>query len=291
MNSMTGYGSSLFKRPQLELEIHVKSVNGRYLDVRFHLPKEYAPFESELKNCFDSQWNRGTVDVYVHRRSIPDAKALGSSIRVDQAVQWAKTLRALNKKLGLDHDISLRDVLQMPFVMESPEKGVVKPDEQKLLKGQVKKAVAACQVFRKREGASLRKELLGLLEDLSRCVQTLSKWRGQAQAQMQSRLQTRLATLGAESLDPARLAMESALLVDKMDVQEELVRLEEHILSCRKLVQVGGAQGKKLDFFCQELLREVNTVGSKSAMASLTQTVVEAKSLIERFREQVQNVE
>jgi uncharacterized protein (TIGR00255 family) len=160
-----------------------------------------------------------------------------------------------------------------------------------VLKSKLKEAAKSCHDFRSREGQMLKKELLSLSEQLLNCVKRLGEFREVAQVQAQTRLQARIVALGSEGLDPARLAVESALLTDKMDVQEELVRLEEHIQSCRKLIKEGGAQGKKLDFFCQELLREVNTIGSKSAMAPLTQTVVEAKSIIERFREQVQNVE
>lgn len=95
----------------------------------------------------------------------------------------------------------------------------------------------------------------------------------------------------AEQFDASRLALESALLIDKMDVHEEVIRLGEHLKACRGLIQAGNARGKKLDFYCQELLREVNTIGSKSQLASLTQAVVDAKSIIEKFREQVQNIE
>jgi uncharacterized protein (TIGR00255 family) len=104
-----------------------------------------------------------------------------------------------------------------------------------------------------------------------------------------------LASLEGETLDAPRLALETALLIDKMDVHEEVVRLTEHVKACRELISRGDdsgqGSGKKLDFYCQELLREVNTIGSKSQLASLTQVVVVAKSVIEKFREQVQNIE
>lgn len=290
MHSMTGYGSSAHKSRQLEIEVHVKSVNGRYLDLRFHLPKEYAPLESELKGCFDNSWRRGTVDIYVHRRLSSDAK-MGGGIRLVQAESWAKTLRALNKKLKIQQDITLRDVLAMPFVIETQDRSPLLDQEMKVLKAQIRDAAKGAQAFRKREGNTLKKELLNLLAQLEKCIKQMLEWRGQAQGQLQARLQTRIESFATSDIDPARLAVESALMADRMDVQEELVRLGEHIQSCRKLIQDGAAQGKKLDFFCQELLREVNTVGSKSGLAGLTQTVVEAKSIIEKFREQVQNIE
>ena len=116
-------------------------------------------------------------------------------------------------------------------------------------------------------------------------------WREEAMKSSHQRLKSRLAAVEAEQTDASRLALETALLIDKMDVHEEVVRLREHLKACRGLIQAGEARGKKLDFYCQELLREVNTIGSKSQLASLTHVVVEAKSVIEKFREQVQNIE
>lgn len=297
MNSMTGYGASLIKNRQLEIEIHVKSVNGRFLELRFHLPKEYSPFENDLRKVFAGLWTRGTVDVYVHRRPGTEARLQTVKIREENAKHWTKELKKLAKDLGVTADISLRDILQMPYVMEHQDRLSLLPGELKMVEGELKKAAAKCQAFRAREGQSLKKELLLQLKNLEKAIGDMEGWREEAMKSAQLRLKSRLATLEAEKLDASRLALETALLVDKMDVQEEVVRLTEHVKSCRELIVKGKTagqdqgQGKKLDFYCQELLREVNTIGSKSQLASLTQVVVNAKSVIEKFREQVQNIE
>lgn len=290
MNSMTGYGSSQTKNRQVEIEVHVKSVNGRYFETRFHLPKEYAPFENELKKCFKG-WSRGTVDIYVHRRPGADSKLKSVALKTEAAKYWAASLKKLSKELKLSTDVSLRDILQMPHVMESNERVQLFPGEIKQLEKQLKGAIQKCQQFRTREGGVLKKELLSLIRHLEDLVTDMSGWREEAMKTSHQRLKSRLATLEAEELDASRLALETALMIDKMDVHEEVVRLLEHIKACRELLQEGDAKGKKLDFYCQELLREVNTIGSKSQLASLTKVVVEAKSTIEKFREQVQNIE
>ncbi len=121
MNSMTGYGSSLSKDRQLELEVHVKSVNGRFLETRFHLPKEYAPFENDFRKVF-ADWSRGTVDVYVHRRPALEARLQTVHIKTQNARHWAKTLKSLAADLKVTADVSLRDILQMPYVMEHQDR-------------------------------------------------------------------------------------------------------------------------------------------------------------------------
>ncbi len=293
MNSMTGYGASQAKNRQLEVEVHVKSVNGRFLEVRFHLPKEYSPFENDFRKTFAGKWARGTVDVYVHRRPAAEARLQTVNIRKDTAKHWTKKLRALAKDLNIAHDVSLRDILQMPFVMEHQDRLGLLPGEMKLAQAQLHKAVLKCQEFRAREGVMLRKELLAQISALEDSISDMEGWREEAMKNAHQRLKSRLSSLETQQLDAPRLALETALMIDKMDVHEEVVRLKEHVKACRQLIQSSdsSAKGKQLDFYCQELLREVNTIGSKSQLASLTQVVVGAKSAIEKFREQVQNIE
>lgn len=287
---MTGYGSSQTQSRHLEIEIHVKSVNGRFLEVRFHLPKEYAPFENDFRKAFQG-WHRGTVDVYVHRRPGAEARLQTVKIREENARHWVKRLRELARDLKVSDDIRLRDVLQMPFVMEHQDRLSLFPGELKQVEKELKKAVERCHTLRAREGAVLKKELLKQIKNLETLVSKMEGWREEAMKSAHQRLKSRLATVEAETLDASRLALETALLIDKMDVHEEVVRLREHLKACRALIQGKEGRGKKLDFYCQELLREVNTIGSKSQLASLTQVVVDAKSVIEKFREQVQNIE
>lgn len=292
MNSMTGYGGGEIKNRQLEIETHVKSVNGRFLEVRFHLPKEYAPFENDFRKLF-SGWSRGTIDVYVHRRPALETRLQSVKVKGENAKYWAKELKALSKSLKLDGEIHIRDILQMPFVMDHPDRQSLLPGELQMAKKVIKQAIDKCAELRESEGAVLKKELLTQTKALETQIAKMESWRDEAVKAASLRLKSRLQQLEApvEGVDPSRLALESALIIDKMDVHEELVRLREHVKACQELIRTGAAQGKKLDFYCQELLREVNTIGSKAQLAALTQAVVDTKAIIEKFREQVQNIE
>lgn len=290
MNSMTGYGSASNKNRRLELEVHVKSVNGRFLEVRFHLPKEYAPFENGWRRKFQS-WSRGTVDVYVHRRPTSMTRLEGVRLNQDSARHWIRELNSLSRGLGLRHDLSLSQILQLPLVMEQHDRIALLKGEMATVERLLIQATDRCSRMRGSEGRVLKGELTRLLGDLDARVLSMDQWRDEAMRGSHQRLQSRISALQTEHLDASRLALETALLIDKMDVREEMVRLREHIKACSKLMAAREPVGKKLDFYCQELLREVNTIGSKSQLASLTASVVEAKSLIEKFREQVQNIE
>lgn len=290
MNSMTGYGASESKSRQLEIEVHVKSVNGRFLEIRFHLPKEYAPFENEFRKIFDT-WSRGTVDVYVHRRPALETKLQTVKVRKQNAQYWAKELKALAKSLKIEDDLKLRDILAMPYVMEHQDRLSLLPGELAVAKKQILAALKKCEKVRESEGLVLKKELISQIRQLEKKILEMEGCRDEALRAAQARLKSRLTVADQETADPARLALETAILIDKMDVREEIVRLREHLKACLELLQSGDAKGKKLDFYCQELLREVNTIGSKSQLAMLTQAVVDAKSVIEKFREQVQNIE
>ena len=143
-----------------------------------------------------------------------------------------------------------------------------------------------------REGKSLQKDLGKLLVGLEKLVKVISQLREEANAQLQERYETKIkARLKGTEIDATRLTQEIVIQLERADINEELSRLQEHIKNYRQLIMSMDAEGKKLDFYTQELLREVNTIGSKSQVAKITSAVVEAKTLIERLREQVQNVQ
>ena len=291
MNSMTGFGSHRYRRGGVEIDVHVKSVNGRFLELRLHLPKEFAPFEVELRRELKG-WDRGTVDVFVHRRARHDNAQPTLRINRRHAAHWTKELRSLNRALDFGPEVTLADVLRMPQVLESVEATVDAGSEMKMVVEATRRAVTACAKVRRAEGARLERELLGQLAALEKVVKSLGREETSTRRSTASRLGARVASLGGGgTLDPERLAIETALILEKVDVREELVRLDEHILACRAAIRAKGARGKKLDFYGQELLREVNTIGSKSPGVDLTHLVVDAKSVIEKFREQVQNIE
>lgn len=292
MKSMTGYGTSQINSKDLDLELSIKSVNGRFLDCRVHMPREYAPFELEIKKRVTQIFQRGTVDVYINRRILDKSKQMEVVVQKAVARKWLKAYRDLAQDLKLRGDLSLSSLAGLPEVMVVKENHGLLPNEKKILFQLLAKVVKSCEQERKREGTALKNELLRLLRELQKLVKKMQTQVKSQGDQLKKRLESRLLLSGLDAkVDPQRLAQEIAIQLDRSDITEELVRLAEHLGHFSRLIQSPQVQGKKLDFYTQELLREINTIGSKSQAAQLTETVVNAKALVEKLKEQVQNVE
>lgn len=291
MKSMTGFGNHRAQTSDVTLDVSLRTVNGRFLETRFHLPREFVPFEADLRKILSEKIKRGTADVFVNRR-VKAQKKSHLVVNTALAKQYTEAYRKLGKDLRLSSDLHLEVIARLPEVVKVEEFSEPDPKEKSLLIGAFRKAMVACLKEREREGKALRKDLMDLLSSLEKRVNAIAGLRGEANAQLQERFETRLAGRlkpGVE-VDPQRLSQEIVLQLEKADINEELQRLAEHTKNYRQIL-MAEPDGKKLDFYTQELLREVNTIGSKSQVARITQEVVEAKTLIERLREQVQNVE
>ncbi len=277
-----------------EINVAVKAVNGRFLDVRIHLPREYASFESEIRAQLTKIFARGTVDVYINR-----SNALApASVAVNEvlAKAWVQSFRELARSMNLSTDISIETLARIPDVFVVQNQNEVSPAEKALVKKLVEEAALACDGERLREGVSLEKELNALCSRLEELVAEAQELKTQAANELERRFRQRLdeylVARGFDgALDEQRIAQEVVIHLDRADISEELTRLREHLRAYRQLLKSPEPQGKKLDFYAQELLREVNTIGSKSHIAKLTSLVVEAKTVVEKIRELVQNVE
>lgn len=310
MKSMTGFGRSSHRTvetPKLsarakskaaaepEIDISIRSVNGRYLELRFHIPREYAGLESEFKSILSETFTRGTLDIYVNRKASGTQK-----LKVDSelAKQWLDGYRQLAKDLKLDADISLETIARAPevIVVSQSQDSEVSEAEKKIARKVLRAAAEACDNERVREGKSLKAELTRLTSRLEKIAFTMENLKAEAGQELERRYRERLGEglkkFGAgQGVDDQRIAQEIVMQLDRGDIAEELTRLREHLKAYQQLLVATEPQGKKLDFYAQELLREVNTIGSKSHIARLTSLVVEAKTIVEKIREQVQNAE
>ena len=294
----------------------IRSVNGRFLEIRIHMPREWTELEGEVRSMIQRRIARGTVDVYLSR-----AKQASTSVKVevDQklAHEWMLALKSLAKEAGLKtSEIPFDAVIRAPDILKVVVDDTLTESDRKEIMSAVAGALDSLDRERLREGAETQRELLSLIGALDAAVQKVSELAEQQPDDIRVRLKSRMDRLGQSGLqglspDDARFHQEVALLVDRGDIREEIARLSAHLRVYRDLVtgkgvavaspgkkktaaQVGAVEqpiGKTLDFYAQELLREVNTVGSKSQNAELTRIVVEAKTLVEKIREQVQNVE
>lgn len=292
MKSMTGFGTDRAQTADVTIEVSLRTVNGRFLEPRFHLPREFMPFESDLRKILTDKIKRGTVDVFINRR-IRTQKKSKVSVNKELARQYVDAYRALGKELKLPAELHLEVIARLPEIVKIEETQEPDPKEKALLVKTFKGAVEACVKERVREGKALKGDLGKLLASLEKRITEIMGLREEANAQLQERFEARLAgrMKNGGEMDPQRVLQEIVLQLDKADINEELQRLAEHTKNYRQMLMVQDPEGKKLDFYTQELLREVNTIGSKSQVAKITQAVVEAKTLIERLREQVQNVE
>jgi uncharacterized protein (TIGR00255 family) len=289
---MTGYGVARKQTDRAHFEVSLKTVNGRFFETRFHLPREFSFLEPELKKIVSQYFQRGTVDVFVNRKLQGKASSLQAHLREGMANEWLIAAIKLKKNLKLKGSIDISTILRIPDLIYFEENKSSFDTDVKEIKKLLEKACKNCVEEREREGDSLRLEMLKILSLLSDNVEKLFQIREQANKEIEERVKAKLkARLADIQLDQNRILQEVIFQIEKADINEELQRLGEHLKTYKNLLESPLAEGKKLDFYTQELLREMNTVGSKSQLSVITQWVVEGKTNIERLREQVQNIE
>lgn len=292
--SMTGFGKSQTETATALIEIEIKSVNHRFLDISFRLPRVYNPFENSLRKLISSKLERGKLDVYISRQTLPSAdKAIDFNAELFEAylgiykdvfgkhANWneqAKQLVALEL-------MKVRDILKI----EDSEDRI--DQEQEALSQVLQTALSSLCAMREEEGAALRIDIEDRLAHLEKLRIAVAKATQTSASDKSKLLSERLELLSPEVVqDPARLAIEVAVLADKIDVSEEITRLESHSEQFKGALS-SYPQGRKLDFILQEMFREWNTITSKCQNAEVQTIVIEAKVELEKMREQVQNVE
>lgn len=293
--SMTGFGKASIERDGLQLEVEAKSVNNRFLDVVCKLPSQYSSLEHELSKNIRAQLRRGRIEIFVNRKdsregsvaiSFNDALFQSYLTVIDDALDRANIPPQDDRRWA-----ALVDVLKRREVVEVTYTGVDDASEGDLLRQVVASAVVDLISMRTAEGQTLEKELTRLLKDFEKSVASISEARNDMVQVFRERLTTRLEKLKKEiTIEESRLAQEVAILAERVDITEELARLDSHCKQFRSFVK-NDDSGRKLEFLLQEMGREVNTVGSKAQSSDIANHVIEAKSLLEKMREQVLNIE
>ncbi len=301
MESMTGFGRSESTHAGYCFTVEVKSVNHRYLDVRFRLPSTLSSLELPLSESLRERFERGAFDIVIKQRPATDRKSFsgGTKFLVDEMA--AKSLVEGCEWLAGKHGIGSKPTFEA-FLMSGkvfvPVEDAQDPGESLVfLKPLFVKALDELEGMRRAEGARLKKLLEAGLDELGKLGDKLAALAPTHPATIQAKLQERMqqweqgGKLGGKA-DPQRIEWEIAFFADRADITEEIDRLRAHLSEFRKILGSGvGAMGRKLDFLTQELHREVNTMASKAALLDITRLTVDARSAIEKLREQVQNVE
>jgi uncharacterized protein (TIGR00255 family) len=291
IRSMTAFGRQERQVPPGTLSWEIRSVNQRYLEVTPRLHDAFRDLETPLRERLKQRLSRGKVECTLRFRADPQAQ--GSVILNEPLVRMLlEAGHRLSELTGQVSSLSPQTLLTWPGVVNTPEIDVrsLHEDALTLLDATLDEFVLA----REREGAELRQLLEDKLDAIVGQImlvrEALPRILAASRERLIGRLAERLADI-KESANPERLEQELVLMAQKLDVDEELDRLSTHVEEVRRILKEGGAQGRRLDFLMQELNREANTLGSKSASTSTTQAAVELKVLIEQMREQVQNIE
>jgi len=289
MQSMTGYGRCRVCEEGRELTLELKAVNHRFLDISFRLPKNLAFLEDALRTRINqSNLRRGHLDVFVtYQNTRTDAR----EVRIDSALLEAfnNALKTVRKPLDGFRRASAAEVLNLSGALSVAQAEEDTEAVTALAMKAFDGAVEALTSMRDREGAHLAEDLLGNLNELAILREKIAQRAPSVPEEYRARLTARLEEWQVNAVDPQRVAQEVAIMADRCAIDEELSRLEGHIAQFTDSVRNGTEVGRKLDFLLQEMNREINTTGSKASDAAITQAVVDAKCIIEKLREQVQN--
>ncbi|MEG0934879.1 MAG: YicC/YloC family endoribonuclease [Clostridia bacterium] len=290
MNSMTGYGRATIERDGRQLTMELKSVNHRFLDIAFRMPRSFSFLEEDARKCLSGTLSRGHVDVFATYRNLRDD---AKTVRVDQALLFAyrEALGEVAAASGAQDDRTLMNLSRLPDVLVITEADEDQKALVALMQEAIEKALGEMCKMRAREGRSLEEDMRMRLDRLSGMRERIYARYPKTVSEYEARLRERIEELIGNNVDETRLLQEVAIMADRSAVSEELVRLESHIAQMREMIGLDEPVGRKLDFIVQELNREINTVSSKSQDIEITQLVVAAKAEIEKMREQVQNVE
>ena len=298
MRSMTAFGRATVAGEGYELTVELRSVNNRYLDLNFRLPRAWTAQEERIKAALSAMGvNRGKVDVSV---TLTDTRAAAGAALLEPdleaARRYVEAARLLCEELNVDQDLTTSRLLTLPGVMVPVKEDTSEDDDAvwEKLSPAVTEAVAVFLAAREREGTRLAADVLSKLEGIRTLVAAIAARSAENIAAYRTRFEERLrAALGetGATFDENRVITECAIYADRVAIDEELVRLASHFDALEGLFKSDEAVGRKIDFMLQETNREINTIGSKCSDAAMARTVAEVKSELEKIREQIQNIE
>ena len=288
--SMTGFGRGLCTVDNTTFTVEIKSVNHRYGDMNIKMPRVFSSLEERVREMANGKISRGKVDIYINYDSFNQDACVKLDINLAEA--YACAMNELKEKLGLNDMMTLEMITKFPDIikLETKEKDLDALWE--ILKTALTDAFSGFVEMREREGARLLEDLKLKLDNISKAVEEVKIKAPMMVFDYEQKLRERMKEILKDTtIDECRVLNEAAIFADRTCVDEELVRLESHIIEFNKSLKTKGTIGKKLDFILQEMNREINTIGSKATDIEITNLVIELKTELEKIREQVQNLE
>ncbi|MCL7746408.1 YicC/YloC family endoribonuclease [Halalkalibacter alkaliphilus] len=293
MKSMTGYGSAIVKCGNGEVTIEVKAVNHRFLELQVKVPHALLFMEDKIRKQVKDIAQRGKIDIVIH---VEEAASTKRVLTLDEQLldQYKEAADVIKDKIGSDSPLDLSSILLDRHIVQVEEvsSGNWNEEEESIQQGVIE-ALLSFNSMRVAEGQYLHQDMKNWLQKLLECCKDIELLAPKLVDRYREKVEGRIKDYidGDSEIDDVRILTEVAILTEKMDISEELVRMRAHVDQYKHYMNQDDAIGRRLDFLLQEMNREVNTIGSKAADSSIRQHVVEMKGFLEKLKEQVQNVE
>ncbi|MBE5822186.1 MAG: YicC family protein [Clostridiales bacterium] len=291
IKSMTGYGKGEFVGNNRKYIVEIKSVNHKYLDFNFKMPKALSIFEDNIRKILSKNITRGKIDVNIRFENFSD---IGKNIKIDDELlnQYLSEFDRISKKYNIKNDITLSNIIELDNILkleqDEEENDVILNELTKAIDLAIENYIEMKKVEGKKIAENMEEKLITLEENINK-IEKLSE---KVVDEYKERIETRLKEYISEhDIDYTRILTEIVIFADKMTIDEEIIRFKSHINQFRKELNSDNSVGKKLDFIIQEMNRETNTIGSKTNCLEITNLVILNKAINENIREQIQNIE
>jgi len=288
--SMTGYGKSSSSKNKISAEVEIKSVNSRFFEISLKLPSILSPYDYEIRELIKTKVQRGKLNVVVHFKRDGVENGFISVDPKKLSIQLS-LIKKIKKEAGIKEEIKLEHLLNSKEIFTSQDNELSKV-EFDIIKSALNKALDKLILMKKKEGAELSRDFLHRIENITRKVSEIENEYRSGIEEYHDKLKQRIQELMANvEINEDRLHLELALIADRADITEECVRLKSHLKFFKESLKNEKEPGKKLNFLCQEMNRETNTISSKSVSTSIIHSSVLIKEEIEKIKEQLQNIE
>lgn len=291
IKSMTGFGRGNIDQDGRSFTVEIKSVNHRYCDISIKMPKSLLSLEDRIRKVIQEKVSRGKVDVFITQNNY---EKQGAKVVLDEklADSYVECLNKIKERYDIKENISLALITRFPDVVNLKQEEEDVENLWKILSLSLRDAVNLLVDMREKEGLKLEKNILSKCDYIKSLLDKIEEKSPLVVREYKEKLTERLKELLGEcQVDENRIAVEVALFADKASIDEEIVRLNSHLVQLKETFHLNEAVGRKLDFIVQEMNREVNTIGSKANNLEVTNTVLNIKNEIEKIREQIQNIE
>ena len=284
--SMTGFGKSRVELSSSIINVEIRSLNSKYFDLSVKIPTAFKEKELVLKRFLNEKLARGKIEILIQSESL--STPFKYSVNTQKVKEYHEEIKQLSKELKLPNSHTLSTILKMPDSLIKEEQKIDEEKWSEIFEA-VKEAVKSLTKYREVEGSNLEKDLLKRIENIEIYLKEIMPLSSQRIEKVKENLRDKIEQANLE-LDSNRLEQELIYYLEKQDINEEIVRLESHLAYFLSTLKISEPKGKKLGFICQEIGREINTIGSKSSDAEMQKVIINMKDELEKIKEQLLNI-